>query len=576
MARITTEASEALQTELGFNLLTEAMPTTSDVVLPFFALKLTTFLPGGDSLVPEFAWNATPYNALAMDLGSTETTGTVTASDVGYRTMSTDDDGVVTYPALMSQSFRIERRFALDPGESSISEGGSMLTLVNVSGQLDSLFQSWNVDNRPVAIYYGEKTFDNGRGIFLDPSFDDLDVLFIGLGAPWKLAANELKAPVRDATYWLERPLQKTRYAGTGTYEGTTDLKNRPKPKARGGTSDNPINNVTPVLIDPDKLIYQYSDGPGTVVSLYEGGKKTITFDADTTDLYTGTTASGKYRTDDSRGLFQLATAPARQITCDVTGEFPIAGAQTTIASIARYLMTEDLSLPSDNIDTTSFTTADTNFNYVAGIYFAPDDSPDGVTAVDRVVSSIGGQIIQNRDGELQLFVLRVPTGDADMALDTTKIIDLQPVDLPATLSPPPFRVRVNYQHNYTVQTSDIFDDADADHRQFIASADRIAAAVDTDVSSALQNPNDVAPFGGALLDADDAAEVADDILTLWSAGPQLYEVPVPLSVGITLEIGNRADLTFPLGPLRGGKKGQIVRDALDTATSTYTIFVLA
>jgi hypothetical protein len=48
------------------------------------------------------------------------------------------------------------------------------------------------------------------------------------------------------------------------------DLAGKRKPKTRGGTALNPVRNVTPTLIDPTNLIYQYSDGPGTVVNLYE------------------------------------------------------------------------------------------------------------------------------------------------------------------------------------------------------------------------------------------------------------------------------------------------------------------
>lgn len=72
-----------------------------------------------------------------------------------------------------------------------------------------------------------------------------------------------------------------------------------------------------PELIDKDALIYRYSDfSDDEVVALWEGGRKNnIWFDGDTTNLDIGRPRHGTYRTDRSRGLFQLGS-PSYEAIC--------------------------------------------------------------------------------------------------------------------------------------------------------------------------------------------------------------------------------------------------------------------
>jgi hypothetical protein len=573
----------------------------------FYAVELTAFLQAGTAATPDIAWLATPYLALTLNAAPiADTTAVIRASDTGYRTREADAGGLVTYPPLLQSAFTMQRAINLDPVQSGVGAAWGALSLANPGGQFDTFAASWNSDGRPVKILWGAKSFDETRGYFTDPAYSTLTVAFVGLATPWFLSDTALEVPIRDATYWLDRNLQTTVYAGTGTYEGTADLAGKPKPKARGGTISAPIRNVTPLLIDPTNQIYQYTDGPGTVTALYEGGATGITFQADTTDLYSASTSPGQYRTDNSRGLFQLGSTPQRTITVDVTGQFPVAGVVTAAGQIARYLLTEDAVLPAENIDTASFvapasSTMSFALGYLsaptlaltltqqpivatdplaatAGVWFAPDDITDGATAVNRVLSSIGAQIVPTRAGTLRMIRLQALAASAVPVarLTTANCVSIVPRSLPAGVNPPPFRFRVAYSHNYTVQSSGVSPSATAAWAQFIAAADRFASYANLAILSLYRRPNDTAPVGaGALLQSGDAQTVANALGALWSTRRRLYDVTLPVSVGLARDIGDVVLLVYPLEDLRGGKLGQIVGEQFASQNSTITFQVL-
>ena len=200
--------------------------------------------------------------------------------------------------------------------------------------------------------------FYQSRQIWLDPSYSNLNLAFSGYATPWQLSDTALTVPIRDATYWLERPVNVSHYGGTGGNDGVAAMAGIAKPMLRGV-----CYNISPTLIDATNRYYQYNNAPGTIQALYEGGAQTITFQADVADLTVGSTSPGYYRTCNAMGMFQLGSVPVHQITIDATGAFTSAGAQTNIANIARYIMTEDMLVPTASINLTSFSNADTIYH---------------------------------------------------------------------------------------------------------------------------------------------------------------------------------------------------------------------
>ena len=395
------------------------------------------------------------------------------------------------------------------------------------------------------------------RNIWTSPALASLEPVFTGIAGMWIAADNAVRIPIRDISYWLDRPIQTSVYGGTGTYDGTAELAGVTLPKLRGKAY-----NITPILIDPTEQIYQYNDAAGTVVALYERGAAVIAFQANTTNLYTGTTNPGEYRTDNSRGLFQLGSAPVGQITLDATGQFPTAGNITVLATIARYLQSEDASVPSGFMDTTAYGDDATDYPYDGGVYIPPGSGMTGRGAVAYVLSSYGAKLIVGRDGKSKPLALRAAslTATPFMALNEYNTISVRAIELPSSLHPPPYRIRCGYQHNYTLQP-DISATATDAHREFVQQSDRLKTSINTTIQAAFRLPNDLPPFGGALDDAADAATVAGDVAGLWCALRYAYLVRVPIEIGLDLDLGDTVLLTWPDAFLRLGQRGLIVRE---------------
>ncbi len=419
----------------------------------------------------------------------------------------------------------------------------------------------------PAATLRAADKLFTARRIWTNPAYGDLDVVFTGMADTWQSSEAGITFPLRGADYWLDQPAQQSVYAGTGTYEGDAALTGHAKPKGRGT-----FYNVEPVLISASKLIYQYTDGAGTITGLYENGNAGIVFESDTANLFSGTTTAGKYRTDNTRGLFQLGSAPAGQITVNGTGQFPVAGNKTVLADIARYVLTEELAIPTDFIDTTSFSDAATTYAYSGGIWLLPGET--GAQAVDRLLSSFGAKLTAARDGKLRVIALAAPSGTPVAALGTHNVVKIEPVALPSNLNPPPYRVRCAYRHNYTVQTN-VSASATAAQVQFAGAEDRFSTFVDLDVLAAYRKPNDISPFGGCLDGSANAQAVADRIGAMLSTLRRLYAVTVPLSVGTGIDVGNVVQIIYPLDVLRDGALGRVHREQFRSQSDiTFLVFV--
>lgn len=492
-------------------------------------------------------------------------------SDLGYRTNVTP---VQTYPPLLQDALEIQARVPLDPSQIGAVWAWGELRIINAYLTLDVAAVNWNSDARNVTIKRGIKTWDDTRGIWTDPAYASLVTVFTGLAQPWLLEENELVIPLRDPSYWLEKPWVRTAYTGAGGYNGDTELAGVLIPQTRGTAYNVPLT-----LIDRVNNIWQWSDGAGTLTALYEGGATTITFQADTTNLYVGTTTAGQYRTDVSRSLVQLGSTPASglAITATVTGAFPTAGNITNLISIARYLLTETIAMPAALVDTSSFTTAAAVYAYNGGVYFGPEDQATGMDAVMRCLSAVHGKLVPSRSGAVQCFMLRAfaPGATPVAYYTTTEIVDLKPRALPTAVHPPPRRVRVSYQHNYTVQTSGVSASATAAHRQFIGLADRVSTWTSAPVAAAWKNASDPQPFGGALTSSANAQSVADDVGSFFDGGLRQYDLVLPDEYGIEREYGDVIHVTHEFADLDAGKKMQVIGRGLNSRDATVTLTVI-
>jgi hypothetical protein len=436
------------------------------------------------------------------------------------------------------------------------------------------------------------------RNILIDPPYASLVPAFNGVAGTITSDDTQITIPLRDASYWLERPLVRATYGGTGQYDGTTALTGSLKPLVIGGgqgtiTMYGPAHNITPVLIDPPALIYQVSDGAiGKLATLYEGGKGGgWAFAGDVPDLYVGSTPSGSYRTCLARGCFQLGSTPTYAITCDVNGATlpgtPAPVSPDTLA-VAAYALTTLCGVPASLLAMNGNSLAAVGATAPVGagcaLYLAPGDSIDGLTLLTRILAPLGVKLVACRDGLLRAYCIAAlpahPTPKA--TLDDRTIVSITPIALPAGVSPIPYRMRVGYNDNYTVQTTDLSPLVDATRKQYLATEQSIAQSNAPANYSANARTNDPPIISGSIVDSGvvlnaqlSAQAAADTYIKLWGVRRQTYGIVVPFTVGIALEYGDVVSITADAGDLTGTVMSQVVGYSYKSEDSSITLRLL-
>jgi hypothetical protein len=509
-----------------------------------------------------------------------ESSDVLRASDVGYRSRSADTGGVQPYPPLLRSALSIDRQINLSLGASNAAAAWGGLTLSNADGRFDSLAGTYNSDRRAVRVLRGQRTWDAARQLWLDPPRSSMSLVFAGLSRPWFLGDEGLTIEVRDATYWLERPLLSRLYLGTGAYEGTADMAGQPVPKVRGGLLGNPVNNVTPVLVDPSVLLYQVSDGPGGINFVYTGGDfSNMTRAPAVSDPYATTCPPGQFRVISiPTGLYLQLGSPLSngwQLTCDAYGHFPAAGAVSQTADVVRYLLTEEVGLPAEYLDLDSFAGAQASFPSISGDYW-----PQPVSAIDAIapfLAGMGAQLVPTRDGRLRLaYIASLPSSPPITAtFDSTDIVSIRPRQLPADLAPPPGRIRVSYQRNNTLQTNNLDPDVTPTRQQYLAQEYRTATYVSTPIQQSYRTAGDPPAIATRLLSQTNAQALTNRLALMWCAYRRLYDMVVPIDRALGVDLGTVVRITYPRGGFQSGLNGVVVGESIRGGETTSTLTVL-
>ena len=244
--------------------------------------------------------------------------------------------------------------------------------------------------------------------------------------------------------------------------------------------------------------------------------------------------------------------------------------------ALAARLLTEDIGLPATLLDQAAFAREDAARPYVAGYHWGPDPV-DARAGVDAFLAGLYAKLVPTRGGPLGVMVLRrVPEGAQPRArLGTAEIVSLVPVALPANLSPPPYRFRVGYQRAHQVQASDLSPRVTDARKSLIGTEFRTAGWYDGDILTAYRRPNDPPPIGGALLGQADAQRVADELGDLWGVQRRLYQVAVPTTVALDLDVGDVVRVSWPIFGLMDGKLGQVVGDQFRSGDAVVGFLVL-
>ncbi len=554
-------------------VITEGLPPSANLQ-DFFVAEISYFRPEAGTIAFEVSTAAAPTGAFGLTPSQNAESAKIYVSDLGYISNPDGPIGQKIFEPILVEGWRVDRTARLEPWSNSGSVSWGAISIINPSGRLTAIVDSATADGRPLTIKRGYKRYDHSRGLFIDPSYTNLSNVFSGVSnGLWRRNQNTVEIDIRDASYQGESPLQRSLYGGTGGYDGSADIKDRPLPFCRGGTNSFPIKNVSPILIDPTNRIWQYNDGPGTIVALYERGAEVFINAGDTTNLYSGSVASGSYRTDNSRGLFQLGATAQGVITADVTGSFPTAGLQSTGANIARYILTETVGIDSGFIDTGSFIGLNADRPYISGVYIT--DPVDAMSVVDDLLRGLNAWLSPSRSGFLQAVLLRAPNDLAISAsYNTNQIINCTARTLPATLTPPPYRMRVGHTRRYTTQTDNWAGATTESQKQFLAEPYSYATWLSTMNLGSYRSLNDPPIIETFLLDEDDAQSLVDDLGNIFGVRRGLYDIELPSYLMTQHEVGEAITFQYP-GIADNPVNALIIGDTVDSKSPTFMLRVL-
>lgn len=540
----------------------------------FIAVEIDCFRPGDTEITLAVATASMPSGAVSLEPYSNESYEVLYASDSGYITKNGDLPMQVLYAPTLNTGWAVDRVCRLEPWANSGAVSWGSIKLIRMDGRYDGISESSSPEGRRIKILRGVKTFDASRGILVNPSYSTLQSVFCGVGnGLWRNNENDLEINIRDASYQGEVPIQTSIYAGTGGYNGTADIKGRPLPFCRGGSASYPIQNISPILIDPTNRIWQYNDSPGTVVNLYERGATVFTYAGDTTNLYSGSTAAGQYRTDNSRGLFQLGSTAQGEITADVTGSFPVGGLQNTAVNIARYILTETLSIDSNFIDLGNLIGLNSARPWIAGIYIT--EPVIGMEVVDLCLKSINAWLSPSKSGKLRAVRLQAPgTLNISASYTQNQIIRCTPRVMPELLSPPPYRIRLAHSRRYTTQNTNWAGAATDARKQFVAEEWSYATWVGTDTVTRYRKQNDPPPVETILLVASEAQQVVDELGEIFGTKRSLFDLELPMYLAPRHEIGEEISVGFT-GQISSDSRALILGDSINSTSPTFTQTVL-
>ena len=180
-------------------------------------------------------------------------------------------------------------------------------------------------------------------------------------------------------------------------------------------------------------------------------------------------------------------------------------------------------------------------------------------------MGSVGGWAGFRRNGKLEVNIFEAPASQPVLFLDVTDAIEVKRDKLPSSLTPPPWRHRVGYQKNYTVQ-SDLAGSVSGARRGFAAEEYRLAEASNTTILIDHPFANDLPPVNGLFVNQADAEAEAERLLDLHRDTRAIYRVTMQAvpGRGYLINLGETINVTYPRWDLSVGRNLRVVEVSED------------
>lgn len=477
------------------------------------------------------------------------------------------------------------------------------IRIANNDGVFDS-YASTVVDGRQVVLYMapmveiGQSYTLPGGGVGVAaqrqiPLLEDFNEVFQSYGDTWEHDRLELRLTMQDAGAALRNPLQRFRYLGTGGAEGPEELKDRTKPCCFGY-----VNNIAPVLISSVYLIWQVHQGAITSVdAVYDRGaalEEAEALDVTMWDaLVAAYVAPGYFTYAPSLGMIKLGSPPAGQVTADVHGseggEFLSSSEPwddgtlfddglgwgerslplltgSTIAAIVSNVLVYGVGWTSANVSLESFLIADGELPGRAGLYVQAGYEVTTEDAISQLCAPVGLVAGTDRTGKYALIRVKAPATSTPIIFNERTILELIREPLPWRV--PPRAWTVGYARNWTIQRdADLAGAVTAERRLVLSEEFRRATASDLSIRTAHPTSRESPVLGTALLEYDDAIELARELLEFYGPGRAMYRVKVKRNFAV--ELGETVMLVHSRYGMTDGVKVVVVGVYPDLGSNT-------
>jgi hypothetical protein len=475
-----------------------------------------------------------------------------------YVTLSSDSLATQPFNGTLLQPLQITRSLLGSDIIGQFTAGTGKLILTNTDGEYDFLIERFAIDGRDIEVKIGRE----------GDSYDDFFTIFKGTASDWSVEEDVVEIDIVDNAYKLSVPAQPNTYGGAGGVDGTTDLIGKRKPKCYGY-----VYNISPPLVVPASLIYQVHDGSVQAISAVYDRGVTLTAGTDFATyalLAAASISAGQYGTCAAQGYIKLGSSPSGTVTADIQGD-NTGGFVSTTADIVRRVLTASVLDDPDDLYVPSFTAVNSANSSEVGYYISPEDTTTVADVIAHLMRGIGGWGGFRRSGKFEVGVFLTPVGYAPSAhFERIDIFEMKRERLPTSMSPPPWRFRVGWQHNYTTQT-DTAGSVSATRKGFLAETDRYAEASDDSIKTDHPFAQDRDPIISYFRDQADAQTEADRLLDLYRSSKALYRFTVGTEPYI-LDVGDVVNVTYPRWDLTVGRNLRIVEMTENAQNNTVEL----
>lgn len=320
----------------------------------------------------------------------------------------------------------------------------------------------------------------------------------------------------------FDKPVQATKFAGTGGAEGGDDLKGKSKPLVLGYCYDVPMT-----LVDPVDLVYVVSapGGIAAVTAVYDGGAELL---------------PSQYVVSLSAGTITLNQSPAFAMTADVVG---IRAAGKTAASMVRWLSSDygigPLDWPSQ-VSLDSFQAFRAAQPAKLGLYLPTGEETTIRDALHAVLAPTGWWSFDRR-GRLIMGRVELPAASASHAFVDGEVVLIErlPNERPA------WSVILGWKRCWTPQDASSVAGIilGTDRETFLANEWRTARAEDADRKVPYPRAQEMPQVDTAFVLQAEAEAEAARILPIMSWRWELLAVMLP-HVAHSCEIGDTVQIT--------------------------------